>query len=82
MTANRCHNAISLGWFPERGTPPEQTEGLHTRCSLPDDGHREHVGKGLAEYDYQRWHWYTGDRRTYATEIDNDRAWEIQGLVR
>jgi hypothetical protein len=77
--SDRCRSAISLGWYPGLITAPADTAGLHTRCSLDDgDGHQEHVGKGLAVYDYQRWHWFTGDRRTYETDISNEHAWEGQ----
>jgi hypothetical protein len=74
----RCTNALSLGWHTGVGTLPAETHGLHTRCSLDaDDGHDEHIGMGLAEFEYQRWFWYTGDRRTYDSERDDERAWEL-----
>jgi hypothetical protein len=73
----RCKNAISLGWYPELATPPANTPGLHTRCSLDDDGHTQHIGKGLPQFDYQRWNWFTGDRRTYETDRADERAWEV-----
>jgi hypothetical protein len=44
---------------------------------LEADGHQEHQGKGLAEFDYQRWHWFTGDRRAYETARTDDAAWEL-----
>lgn len=74
---NRCPVAISMGWYPERSTSPPETRGLHTRCMLEADGHTEHQGKGLAEFDYQRWQWFTGDRRAYETDRTDDRAWEL-----
>jgi len=43
---------------------------------LEDDGHTTHIGKGLAQFDYQRWQWFTGDRRTYETDKTNEHAWE------
>jgi hypothetical protein len=73
----RCGSAICLGWHPGVTTEPKDTVGLHTRCSLEDDGHREHVGKGLAQFDYQRWHWFPGDRRCYISDRTDDHAWEI-----
>jgi hypothetical protein len=44
---------------------------------VEDGEHDEHSGKGLAEFDYQRWHWFTGDRRTYFTDRADDHAWEL-----
>jgi hypothetical protein len=44
---------------------------------LEDDGHTRHIGKGLPQFDYQRWEWFTGDRRTYQTERTNNAAWEL-----
>jgi hypothetical protein len=73
---SRCPYAISLGWYPEVGTSPADSKGLHSRCLLEDDGHQKHEAKGLAEFDYQRWHWFTSDRRTYRTERTDDHAWE------
>jgi len=58
-------------------TPPRDTRGLHTRCALLDDGHVEHIGKGMAEFDYQRWHWFSGDRREYTSDRSDTTAWEI-----
>lgn len=73
----RCRTAISLGWCPElRGIKPEDAPGIHTRCVLDLD-HDEHVGKGLPQFDYQRFHWFTGDRRTYFTDRTDDAAWEL-----
>jgi hypothetical protein len=66
-----------MGWYPERTTIPAETPGLHTRCSLEDDGHKEHIGKGISQFDYQRWHWFTGDRRLYESDRTDDHAWEI-----
>jgi hypothetical protein len=74
----RCRSAISLGWYPGVPTPPADTSGLHTRCMLETVAHDEHIGKGLAQFDYQRFHWFTGDRRTYFTDISNEHAWEGQ----
>jgi len=72
----RCPYAISLGWHPAITTPPAQTAGLHSRCMLEPDGHTKHAAKGLAQFDYQRWYWFTNDRRTYTTERTDDAAWE------
>ena len=73
----RCRSAIALGWYPGVPTSPGETPGLHTRCSLEDDGHTAHVGKGLAAYDYQTWHWFMGDRRSYETNRGDERAWQV-----
>lgn len=74
---DRCTTAISLGWYPHAtAAVPAETRGLHTRCMLDADDHREHIGKGLAEFDYQRWHWFTGDRRCYQTDRTDEAAWE------
>lgn len=73
----RCRSTISLGWYPEVRTSPAETHGLHTRCALEDAEHDKHVGKGLAEFDYQRWNWFTGDRRTYLSDRADERAWEV-----
>jgi len=75
--SSRCRAAISLGWYPERNTLPAETSGLHTRCMLDDDGHHGHQGKGLAQFDYQRWNWFTDDRRMYQTDRDDEYAWEL-----
>lgn len=52
---------------------------LTTRC-MEDDSHlldeRNHVGKGLAEFPYQRIEWLPGDRREFITERDDEFAWE------
>jgi hypothetical protein len=77
MTVSRCKSSISLGWYPGVPGLPHSTKGLYTRCMLEDDGHTEHVGKGLAQFDYQRWTWFTGDRRTYESDRSDERAWEI-----
>lgn len=51
---------------------------LTTRCMLPPhlDHSLEHIGRGLAEFDYQRWHWYAGDRREFRTDRTDEHAWE------
>lgn len=74
----RCRSAISMGWYPEVRTKQEDTRGLHTRCSLNTvPAHNEHIGKGLSQFDYQRWHWFDGDRRLYETDRTDEHAWEI-----
>ena len=73
----RCATAISLGWYPELASLPSDTKGLHTRCMLDSDGHTHHIGKGLPQFDYQRWKWLSGDRRTYQTDRTDDAAWEL-----
>jgi len=69
--------AISLGWYPEVVSSPSDTQGLHTRCMLDSDGHTRHIGRGLPEFEYQRWEWFSGDRRTYQTTRNDDMAWEL-----
>lgn len=40
--------------------------GNISQC-LNDDGHDgDHVGPGLPEFEYQRIHWQSGDRREFA----------------
>jgi hypothetical protein len=73
----RCRSTIALGWYPEVGSTPEVTPGLHTRCSVQDEDHEMHEGKGLAEFDYQRWQWFSGDRRCYQSDREDVRAWEL-----
>jgi hypothetical protein len=75
----RCPIAISLGWHPGVKTEPAETPGLHTRCMKEDDGHYEHGGHGLAQFEYQTLSWLNGDRRTYKTEREDIHAWEIEG---
>lgn len=60
----RCRWAIKFG------------HTLHTRCMLQADQHREHTGKGLKEFPYQRITWFVGDRREYPTHRDDEFAWE------
>lgn len=75
---NRCRTAISLGWYPELAAPPENTSGIHTRCTRETDGHIDHEGVGLPQFaDYQRFHWFTGDRRCYETDRPDTEAWEL-----
>jgi hypothetical protein len=71
----RCRSTITLGWPLPKDLAA--TPGLHTRCHLDNDGHDRHEGKGLAEFDFQRWTWFSGDRRTYNCARTDDRAWEI-----
>jgi hypothetical protein len=76
--ADRCRTAISLGWYPGVATVPADTAGLHTRCiGDANDGHTEHEGVGLPQFArYQRFHWFTGDRRCYETDRTDEVAWD------
>lgn len=74
---DRCAIGISLGWHPGVPMAPSMTPGLHSRCMLEDDGHQEHTAKGLAQFVYQRWHWFSNDRRAYRTDRSDDAAWEL-----
>lgn len=75
---SRCTVAISLGWYPGIRQSPATVPGIHTRCMLEDDDqHTEHIGKGLPQFDYQRFQWFTGDRRTYETDRTDVAAWEL-----
>lgn len=49
---------------------------LHTRCMLEAHTDERHLGKGLAESDYQRVEWFAGDRREYETDRNDEHAWE------
>src|SRR5512143_260514 len=50
---------------------------LNTRCTKPAlPLHDEHEGPGIAEFSYQRIHWYQGDRRQYQTTRMDPSAWE------
>lgn len=52
---------------------------LATRCMLPAlPTHEEHVGKGLAEFPYQRIRFFDGDRRLI---LDSDREDEFSWAV-
>lgn len=65
ISEDRCPWAIQLG-------------ALGTRCAL-DRGHTTvlHTGRGLAEFDYQRWSWLAGDHREFLTDRTDIHAWEF-----
>jgi hypothetical protein len=77
LHSSRCHRAISLGWYPEVRTTQSETAGLHSRCLLDENDHIKHEAKGLAQFDYQRWFWFEGDRRAYDTDREDEYAWEL-----
>lgn len=62
---SRCRVAIKYGTT------------LTTRCFLHETGHKEHRGKGLAEFPYQEIVWLEGDRRTFLSDRTDEHAWEL-----
>jgi hypothetical protein len=70
-TANIPGTQARCPWAIKGGTT------LTTRCMLaPHEGDDEHIGRGLAELDYQRWHWHAGNRREFLTDRTDEYAWE------
>lgn len=50
---------------------------MNTRCELlADHAGNEHIGPGFPEFEYQKIHWFGGDRREFMTEVDLPNAWE------
>lgn len=49
---------------------------LVTRCFLNPGHGNVHIGRGLAEFPYQKVSWYAGDRREFETDRDDEHAWE------
>lgn len=61
----RCKFAIKFGTT------------LHTRCMFEHEvTPTSHIGKGLEEFPFQRIEWFSGDRREYETDRDDEFAWE------
>lgn len=59
----RCRKAITLGT-------------ISTRCMEDAGQTHPHMGKGLAQFPYQRIEFFDGDRRIFETDRDDEYAWE------